>query len=135
MLDNLREGHDDVQSRILQERCALTKERFEIESNLNRLRDELRQIHTEFAMLSSVQQQDLDGMGPGAVEDEEMVWVDEDEPFEVVVERAEAVQRDIEVTLADFHSRIAAVGKKTMRCTLLIQPICGISPSVSVVVS
>jgi hypothetical protein len=114
MLDNLREGHDDTQSRILQERSLITKERCEIEASLNRLRNELRHAHIEFAMLSSEQQQHLDVMGPSAAshvhEDDEVVWIEEDEPFEDVVKLAEAVQRDIESTLAEFHSRIAAVG-------------------------
>lgn len=127
MLDNLRESHEDIQNRILQERATLTKERCEIEARLNSLRDELREIHTEFAMVAAAQQHDIDSMGPkpalgGNGQEDDVVWIDEDdEPFEAVVERAQEVQRDIETTLANFHARIVAVGEQRLNCKALCQ--------------
>ena len=121
MLDKLREGHDDIQREVLSQRSAMKRERFEIEAQLHQLRGELHLVSANLAktvasgqeskdrmaVLNGTAGSDHDGDGDG-----EVVWIDEDEPFDLIVSRSEAVMENIEAKLAEFNGRIATIGEK-----------------------
>ena len=118
MLDKLNGQHAEVQSNLLAQRLLLTKERGTIDTELIRIRSQLRNIQKSMdkLILDSPPSNQAD---TAIIENQHELDELDDEPIELAYETAYTIQQNIQECLAQIQSRINILHKESSWLTNL----------------